>query len=136
MKFIFNIIVKYFIKYPHHIKYIKPQSLEFQLAIVNNNNRNIQYITNPYLETQLRSVNDNIWNIEFIKNPYLEVQLMVINRNGYCIILIKDPGYEVQLSAIQNNLNINKNYFKFIKSYITYPDLLELIELKILACEE
>ena len=111
-------------------------SEEEQIDIVSKNGNYIKYINNPCLEVQLAAVMQYGVSIKYINNPCLEVQLVAVNENGHCIILIKDPGYEVQLSAIQNNLNINKNYFEFIKPYITYPDLLELLEIKILACEE
>ncbi len=52
------------------------------------------------------------------------------------IVFIKNPSYEIQLAAIQNETAIYKKYFELIKKYITYSDLLELIELKILTCNK
>ena len=87
-------------------------------------------------EEQIEIIKDELWKIKYIKNPSLGVQLTTININSYAIRYIKDPWYEVQLAAIQQNHNYTKQELRFIKRSITYPDLLELLELKILACEE
>ena len=89
-----------------------------------------------YLEGQLSVVNYRVDNIKYIKTPCLEVQLAAVNKNGYSIVFIKNPSYEIQLAAIQNETAIYKKYFELIKKYITYSDLLELIELKILTCNK
>ena len=135
LKLIKYLINQYFIKYPHHIKYIKNPSLKLQLAVVNDNVWNIKYINIPAYETQILSVNINDDSIQFIKDPCLEVQLIAVNQNGHNIEFINNPCYEVQLAAIQEETNKLKEHFKYIREYITYPDLLELIEIKILACE-
>ena len=85
-------------------------------------------------EEQIELVTNYGWNIKYIKEPCYEVQLAAVNNNGLNIQYIKTPWYEVQLAAIQEKTNKLKQHFKFIKQYITYPDLLELLELKILAC--
>ena len=87
-------------------------------------------------EEQLAVVSKNGYYIKYINNPCFEVQLAAVNQNGYNIEFIKDSCYEVQLVSIQEETNRLKYEFEFIKPYITYPDLIELIELKILACEE
>ena len=109
-------------------------SKEDQIKILEIDAYGIQYINNPCLEIQLAAVSENGFNIRYIKTPGLEVQLTAVNKNGYSICYIKTPYYEVQLAAIQKNI-INKEYFEVIKEYITYPDLLELLELKMLACD-
>ena len=62
-------------------------------------------------------------------------QLQLVTENGYYIKHIKNPCYEVQLAAIQDETNTLKCHFEYIKEYITHPDLLELLEFKILTCE-
>ena len=64
-----------------------------------------------------------------------KVQLQLVTENGYYIKFIKNPDYDVQLVAIQEETNIKKEHFEYIKKYITHPDLLELLEFKILTCE-
>ena len=63
-------------------------------------------------------------------------QIKSVSNNRHNIQLINNPCYEVQLAAIQEKTNKLKYHFEYIKKCITYPDLLELLELKILACEE
>ena len=109
-------------------------SKEEQIKIIHNNNEKIKDIKDPCLEVQLAAVNENGYSIKYIENPCLEVQLAAVNEDGHNINYINNPCYEVQLVAIQEETNIYKMNFEFIKQYITYPDLLELLELKILTC--
>ena len=62
-------------------------------------------------------------------------QIELVMENSFIIKYINKPCYEVQLYAIQEETNKLKDDFEYIKKFITYPDLLELLELKILACE-
>ena len=95
-----------------------------------------QGINSKSKEEQIEFIKQNIgFIIGYIENPCLEVQLAAVNQDGYCIEHINNPGYEVQLAAIQEKTNELKDHFEFIKPYITYPDLLELLEIKMLACE-
>ena len=87
-------------------------------------------------QEQIEYVSKNAYTIQRIKNPCLEVQLAAVNKYGTSIQYIKEPCYEVQLAAIQEETNKVKEHFKYIREYITYPDLLELLEIKILACSE
>ncbi len=72
---------------------------------------------------------------KYINSLSKEEQIKFISKYSYDIQYIKNPCYEVQLVAIQEETNIYKMNFEFIKQYITYPDLLELLELKILNCK-
>ena len=72
---------------------------------------------------------------KFIDKLSKKKKIESVSRNRYNIQLIKNPCYEVQLAAIQNVTNIKKEHFEYIKEYITHPDLLELLEFKILTCE-
>ena len=111
-------------------------SKEEQIEFVSKYSYNIQYINNQCYEVQLAAVNKNGYSIGYIKNPYLEIQLISINKNGHYIEHINNPCYEVQLAAIQEKTNKLKQDFEIIKQFITYPDLLELLEIKMLVCEE
>ena len=73
--------------------------------------------------------------IPYIKRVSINMQISIINENNYAIVYFKKPCYQVQLIAIQNIVDFKKYKFEYIKKYITYPDLLELLEFKILACE-
>ena len=106
-----------------------------RLNLVSKDGTYIKYIIDPSLELQLESVNQNGYNIQAINNPCYEVQLAAVNKNSSVICHIKDPDYNIQLAAIQNKNNYAKWHFEFIKEYITYQDLLELLELKIINCE-
>ena len=116
-------------------KDINLRSKEEQIEFVSKFGHYIQHINNPCLEVQLAAVNNNGFNIQHIKEPYLEAQLVAVNNDGISINYIKNPCYEVQLASIQDLTNVFKWHFQEIKPHITYPDLLELLELKILACE-
>ena len=86
------------------------------------------------IESQIELIKYIPWKFKDIKNPCLEVQLAAVNEDGHNIKHIKNPCYEVQLAAIQYHTNVLsiKWYFDSINPYITYPDLLELIEIKLL----
>ena len=87
-------------------------------------------------DEQLEIIKDEPLMVHYIKNQSLKVQLATVNSDGLCIKYIKNPSYEVQLAAIQDKTNYKKYHFEYIKPYITYPDLLELLELKLLSCTE
>ena len=114
-------------------KYINSLSKEEQIDAITKISNVIQYIKDPCLDIQLAAVNKFGYSIKYIKNPYLEVQLVAVRHHGINIQHIENPGYEVQQISIQQNYN--KEYFEYIKPYITYPDLLELLELKILSAD-
>ena len=64
-----------------------------------------------------------------------EKEIEFISKNGCNIEFIENPCYDLQLAAIQQNHNYTKQELRFIKRSITYQDLIELLELKILDCE-
>ena len=64
-----------------------------------------------------------------------EHQIEMVSKYSYMLPYLNSEDYDIQLAAIQSCYPTKKEHFKHIKNYITYPDLLELLELKMLVCD-
>ena len=70
-----------------------------------------------------------------VKSLSKEHQIKMVSKYSYMISYLNSEDYDIQLAAIQSIYSSKKEDYITIKSYITHPELLELLELKMLACD-
>lgn len=102
---------KILIKYPKFIKYIEPQTAEFQIIAIKYqviNNHNIyktffNYIKNPTNIVLLSMVSKDPYSIQYMETPPENVQSIAIRIDPDVIKFIKDPSEKVQLEALEGD---------------------------------
>lgn len=104
------------------IKGIAPenQTLEVQLAAVEQEPKTVMIISNPYEESYLKAVETNPEVIALIKEPPLSVQLEAVENRPSVINMIDNPEPEAVSLAVHKNGLLIRNFQK------QYPELREV----------